>query len=215
MLGNGVALKTQPGEHRLNNHATNAVEWGVDDLERVLAADEVGIDRQGGEASHVGLVDLGAHGNHAAALGLRNRREIFALDGVHLFNDRRSVGFGDLTAVLEIHFIAVVFRRVVAGGEVDSGLGADVADGEREFRSRAGTFEKVGIAAEVGDDFCGEFGEFAGEKSRVVAEADGGFAGTALLGEMLLHIMHKPLGGAADIVGVHGVRASAGELRAA
>ena len=29
---------------------------------------------------------------------------------------------------------------------------------------------------------------------------------------MLLHIMHEPLGGAADVVGVHRVRAHAGEL---
>ena len=215
LLGDGVALEAQSSEHRLDDHAADAVERGVDDLERVLAPDEVGVDRQGREARHVGFVNLGTHRNHPPALRLRNRREIFALDGVHLFNDRGGMGFGDLAAVLEVDLVAVVFGRVVAGSEVDARLGLHVAHGEGEFRSGARALEKVGVAAEVGDDFRGEFGEFAREKPRVVAEADGGFAGAALLGEMLLHIMHKPLGGAADVVGVHGVRASAGELRAA
>ena len=188
------------------------MERGVDDFEGIFSADEFGINRQSGEAGHVGLVDLDAHRNHPAALGLGNRREIFALDGVDLFNDRRGVGLGDLAAVLEVNFVAVVFGRVVAGGEVDARLGLHMAHGKGQLGRGARTLEKIGVAAEVGDDFGGEFGEFAGEKPCVVAEADGGFAGAALLGEILLHMMHEPLSGAADVVGIHCVRAHAGEL---
>ena len=188
------------------------MEWSVNDLERVLAADEVGVDRERGEAGHVGLIDLDAHRNHPAALGLGNRREIFTLNGVDLFNDRGGVGLGDLAAVLEVDLVAIVFGRVVAGGEVDARLGLHMANGKRQLGRGTRPLEKIGVAAEVGDDFGGEFGEFAGEKPGVVAEADGGFAGAALLGEILLHMMHEPLSGAADVVGIHRVRAHAGKL---
>ena len=46
-----------------------------------------------------------------------------------------------------------------------------------------------------------------------MAEANGRFSRAAALGEILLHIVHKPLSGAADVVGIHRIRAHAGELR--
>ncbi len=188
------------------------MEGGVDDFEGVLALDERRVEREGGQAVHVGLVDVGPHGNDTAAFGFRNRLVVFARNGVDALDDRRGVGFHDLAAVLEIHLVAVVFRRVVARSEVDARLRADVADGEGEFRRRARALEEVGVAAEVRDDFRGEFREFAREKAGVVAEADGWLARRAVFGMVVLDVVNESLGGTADVVGIHGVRAGAGEL---
>ena len=120
---------------------------------------------------------------------------------------------GDLTTVFEVNFVAVVFRRIVARGEVDARLGLHMAHGKGQLRRGTGSLEKVGVAAQIGDDFCRQLGELAGKKPRVMAETDSRFSRAAALREILLHIVHKPLSRAADVVGVHRIRAHAGELR--
>ena len=120
---------------------------------------------------------------------------------------------GDLAAVFEVNFIAVVFRWIVARREVDSRLGLHMAHGKGQLWRGAGPLEKIGVATQIGNDLCGQLGELAGKKTRVVAKANGRFSRAAALGEILLHIVHKPLRGAADVIGIHRIRAHAGEFR--
>ena len=212
LLGHAVALKSQPLQHGFDDDRANAVQRGVDDLEGVLAADQLRIDRESGQPLHVGLVDVHAHRNDASTLALRHRREAFGLHGIDAVDDRRGVRLGDLTAVFEVNFVAVVFRRIVARSEVDASLGLHVADGKGQLRRGTGSLEKVGVAAQIGDDFCSQLRELARKKPRVMAKTNGRFSRAAALGEILLHIVHKPLSRAADVVGVHRIRAHAGEL---
>ena len=153
LFRHALTLESQTLEHWLNNNAAHAMQWGVNDLERILSADQIRVQRECGQARHVGFVDIHPHRDHAPALTFRNGRVVFALDGVHFFDDGRGMRLDDLATVLEVHFVAIIFRRVVAGGEVDAGLGFDVADGERKLGSRSRTLKQIGVATEFGDDF--------------------------------------------------------------
>lgn len=48
-----------------------------------------------------------------------------------------------LCAVLPVNLVAVVLRRVVAGGDVDAGDAAKLADGKGKLRRRAQRLEPV------------------------------------------------------------------------
>ena len=85
--------------------------------------------------------------------------------------------------------------------------------GKGQLRRGSGSLEKVGVAAQIGDDFCSQLRKLARKKPRVMAKAYGRLPRATGLGEILLHIVHKPLSGAADVVGIHRIRAHAGEFR--
>ena len=88
-----------------------------------------------------------------------------------------------------------------------------MADGKGELGSRAGPLEKVGVATIFCNYLGGEFGKFAREEARVVADADRGLSAASLLGKILLCIGNQPLGSAADVVVVHRICADARKLR--
>ena len=129
------------------------MQRGVNNLERIFPADQLRVQRECGQARHVGFVDIHAHRDYLPALTFRNGWVVLALDGIHFCDDRRGMRLDDLTTVLEVNFVAIIFWWVVAGGEVDAGLGFDVADGERKLGSRSRTLKKIGVATEFGDDF--------------------------------------------------------------
>ena len=58
-----------------------------------------------------------------------------------------------------------------------------MADGKGELGSRAGPLEKVGVATIFCNYLGGEFGKFAREEARVVADADRGLSAASLLGK--------------------------------
>jgi hypothetical protein len=161
-----------------------------------------------------GFVDIHTHGDYPSVFTFGNGWVVLALDGIHFCDDRRGMRLDDLASIFEIHLVAIVFWGIVAGREVDPGLGFDVTDGEGKLRSRSRTLEKISVATEFGDDFGGQFGELAREKSGIMAETDRWFSRAALLGEVIFDIQREPLRGSADVVLVHRIRSHAGKLRA-
>ena len=76
-----------------------------------------------------------------------------------LRDDAAGMRLDHLRAVVEVNFVAVVVRRVVARGDDDAGARAEVTHGEGKFRRRARPVEDEGIAAVFGRDFRRELGE--------------------------------------------------------
>ena len=121
--------------------------------------------------------------------------------------------FNHLAAVVEINFVSVVSGRVVAGREVDPGRGIGLAHGEAQLGRRARFGKNQRIAAEFGDDFGRQVGEFPGKVARVVADADPRPGRQLFTPGPLLDVGHQPLRGPAHIAIIHRVGPRAGKLR--
>lgn len=87
-----------------------------------------------------------------------------------------------------------------------------VADGKREFGSRAVGVEEVGVTAEVGDDACAKLGKLAGEVSCVVGKHDAWARGQTSFSRPDFEIPYEALSGPGEVAVVDGVRPDAGEF---
>ena len=135
--------------------------------------------------------------------------------GVDLRDDAAGLRLDDLRAVVEIDFVAVVVRRVVAGRDDDARLRAGQPHRETQFRRRARRLEETHVAAVLGGDPGDEIREIAREVPGVIGDDELGFgARRAVFGDPLFQVTHQSLRRAADVVVVHRVGADAGELRA-
>ena len=106
-----------------------------------------------------------------------------------------------LAAVVPVGFVAVVFWRVVACGDDDPALAAEVTYGERYFRSRAERVEKIRFDA-VGREY---FGAKTREFVRVMAHVAAYHYGYPAAGELFFEIIGQALRGGPYRVFVHAV----------
>jgi len=144
----------------------------------------------------------------------RERGGCAGRDGVDASDDAARVRLDDLAAILEIHLVAVVFGRVVAGGEVDAGRGFRETDGERKLGRRSGALEEARVAAIFDDDLRRKFSELAGEMPRVVRDANRRNARPPLARVKVPHVGGEAARGAIDVGEIHRIRARAGMLGA-
>ena len=105
-----------------------------------------------------------------------------------------------LCAVLPVNLVAVVLRRVVAGGDVDAGDAAKLADGKGKLRRRAQRLEPVRL-----DAICRQcqrcfLGKFRGHMTGVKCDRHA-FCRAALLDDVIC----QSLGRTADGVDIHPV----------
>ena len=77
------------------------------------------------------------------------RLELHVLDRhlVHFLDDAGIMRSQHLSAVAPVSLISVVFLRVVRSSNVHASLSAELTNGERNFRGRAKTFEKICLDA--------------------------------------------------------------------
>ncbi len=162
-------------EHLRHRGAAHPVQRGVDHREvtrpvagqpgdgvEVAVDDVLRQDLAGVRAGHVGqaadrgdpLGDLGVGGRH------------------------------DLAAVAEVDLVAVVLRRVVAGGDHHAGDAAELADREGQERCRQRPGEDQGAQAGAGHHLRGVPREHVGVVAGVVADHHGRAAGRAVLDEV-------------------------------
>ncbi len=119
-------------------------------------------------------------------------------------------GRHDLAPVAEVDLVAVVARRVVAGGDHDAGVGAEVADGEGEEGRRQGARQQQSAAAGRGHHGRGVAGEDVGVVARVEADDDlGAGRGAGVPLGTRLQVRDEPGGRANDDGPVHPVRPGA------
>ena len=185
-----------PLEGPLNRRVADPVERGVQhgEVARGVEADD---SRDGVE---VGLEHFVAE-DLPAGLGARHRRD--ARDLVDLRRDLRIARRHDLAAVAEVDLVAVVLRRVVARGDHDARVGAEVPDGEGEHRRRQRLRQQHRAPAGGGDDRRRVDGEGVGVVPRVATDDDEGS------GARLLQVGHEARGGADDDGPVHAMGAGA------
>ena len=93
---------------------------------------------------------------------------IIICHGLYLIHDALVVRRSNLGAVFPVHFVAIVFRRVMAGRNVDAGDRSQPADCIRKFRRRAQRFENVRL-----DPVCRQaarrfIGKFRGHPAGIV-----------------------------------------------
>ena len=188
-----------------------AVEGGIHHLEGV------GHLLHGGAVIHLGhhvrqegLVRLLAHDGdltlgHRLVIGhgLHAGEHVQLL---HLLGHLVGVLGGQLGTVLPIDLIAVILLGVVAGGDVDAGDAAILPHGEGQLGCGAQRLEQADGDAVGGHDLGGLPGEGLGVVPAV--KADGHAPGGGLL-SLLQNHLGKGLGGVADDVDVHPIKAHA------
>ena len=172
-------------------HTGLVVDLGQDVLQECF----IGLLPQEGDQALVqGL--LVVHGTHA----------VKHVQLLHLLGDGGSVLGGKLGPVGPIHLVAVVLRRVVAGGDVEPGDAAVLPHGKGELRGGPHGLEQPHGDAVGRHHPGGRLGEFLGVDPAVVA--DGHPLGGGLRPLRQDHL-GKGLGGVADHMDVHPPQAHA------
>ena len=194
-----------------------AVDRREDDLESACflhPREHRRVEHQRLEPFEVGAVDLRAEGHGLAAFQPVQPLVALAGHGVDLRDDAAGLRFDDLRAVVEVHLVTVVVRRVVAGGDDDARLRAGQPHGKREFGRGTRRLEEAHVAAVLGGDLGDEVRKVAREVPGVVGDDELGLrARRTMLDDPFFQVTHQPLRRAADVVIVHGVGADAGVLR--
>ena len=139
-----------------------------------MARNNLGVEDDASEAGKISVFGRSRHGEHAGEIRLEIRSDI---GGAELadFGDDRGVMRGEhLAAVAEAALEAIIVGRIVARGNDDAGMGAEMADREAQLRGRTGTDEEIGFTTEFTPSAGDEFGEVAGEMADVVRDDEAG-----------------------------------------
>ena len=202
------------GEAQLLHHPSGrdiagSVKGGVDDGDLVLhLVDGLLVHHLGLHLGDVFVVDVGADyliqaGGRSAGLvrGL-NRGQV--LDGQNFLGHALVVGRSELGSVLPVYLVAVVLRRIVAGGDIDTRDTAQLAHCEGQLRGGAKGFKLVSLDAVGSQGHCGLHGKFRRHAAGVVGD------GHALIRAALLdNVVGQPLGRPSHHIDVHAVDARA------
>ena len=151
-------------QHLRDGRAADAVERGVDDAQVARA-----VLGQARDRVEVAVDDLLA--DEAAGVAARELRE--RADGGDPGGDLAVGGRDDLAAVAEVDLVAVVLRRVVAGGDHHAGRAAQLADREREERRGQRPRHHERLEPGAGHDLRGVAGEDVGVVAGVETDHDG------------------------------------------
>ena len=127
---------------------------------------------------------------------------VFADQGEHLVGVLRR----HLRAVLPVDLVAVVLRRVVAGGDDDARDGMQMAHRVGEHRHRAQLIEQVDVDALMRQHQRGRLGKLRAHAAGVVGDDH---AAAGILGVLAVDVVGEALGGPAHVVQVHAVGARA------
>ena len=184
---------------RYEHHAC-AVERRVDNLQVLLALDDIRVDRQALDFLKIHLVYFLTNNFDEFFLALE--LHVFHLHLVHLVDNARVVRSQHLGTVFPISLVAVVFTRVVRSCDVHTALTAQMANGERALRCGAHVVKKIHL-----DVIGGEYvGHRLSKKTAVVAAVVANHHRDLLaVGKVFLEIVGKALGGQAYGVNIHSV----------
>ena len=185
----------------------------VNNPQRFRLANHTRVEDQRFEPVHVSLVDILSDHGHFTLLLLRKRRERLGRDRVYFGDDSAGVWFDHLGAVVEINFVAIVVRRVVAGGDYDPCAGVQMTNGKRKLRHRTRSIEHKGVATIFGCDLRRQPGEFFREKSRIMRDHKFWLRRTSLTPVPVLQVGDKSSRCTINVKKIHRVRADAGKFR--
>ena len=185
------------------------MERRVDDLEFVRnVGNGLLVDSHFEHLLHKQLVGLFAEYLYLAGLdgfvviaGLEARKHV---DGLHLLCNGLGLLRRELCPVRPVDLVAVIFLGVVAGGDIESGGGAVMQDGEAQLRRRA-----QGLEQAHADTVCShDAGCFLGETAAVYAAVmRDGYAALSRVHSLFENDVCKRLSRMADDMDVHVVQA--------
>ena len=214
LLGVGEGDRREVGVRvlLLAHHGRRVEARGLEDLEDRGAADAVqrrvdqaqvagAVGGQAGDGVEVAVDDV--LGEDLAGVAARDVGQ--RADGRDPGGDLDVGRRHDLAAVAEVDLVAVVLRRVVAGRHHHPGDAAQLADREGQQRRRQRPRQHQRAQPGAGHHLGGVAGEDVGVVAGVVADDDGGFAGSAVV----LQVRRQPGRGAGDDDAVHPVGAGA------
>ena len=178
------------------------MEGCIDNLQVLLALNHLGIDADFLDALQIDAVNLLANGDDEVFVALK----LHIIDGhlVHLVDDTGIVGSEHLGTIFPIGLVAVVLFGVVAGGDVDTGLALQFADGEGTFGSGAHVIEEISLDAVGRKDVGHGLSIKAAVVTAVVANDYGNLIAVS---KVLLQIIGKALGGHTHGINVHAIAA--------
>ena len=215
LSGHGGEAEAQAAQQLRHHHAASPVQSREDQLEAAGCGvlQQLGAQHHRLHTSQVGLVHGCAKWLDAALLLLRQRLPGLLNDAIDLGDDPAGVGFNNAGTVIEVDLVAVVVRRVVAGGDHDAGIGTELAHGVAHQRRSPAFFNQMHIGAVLAGNPCGKAGKLRGKQAGVVADDNGGQLALTAVGAPGSQIGHQTAGRTGDVVVVHRVGAHAGMLR--
>ena len=174
----------------------------INDTEVFLTFNHFRIDGKGVDFIQIYLVDVFADNLNQTLVAL----ELDVLNSyfVHFIDNGSVVRRKYLRTVIPIGFIAVVFFRVVACGQIDTALATEVTNGERHFRSRTQVIEQINLDTVRRENISRDFSELAAVVTAVVTHYDGDLL---FVLEAFVQIVRQSLGSRAYCIDVHTVAA--------
>ena len=120
---------------------TCAVNGRINDFQVVVTLD--GVRRQGNglDLADKGVVDFFSDDLDEVLVAFKP--DILCLDQIDFVDDIGVVGRNDLGAIVPVCLVSVVFFGIVGGGQDDTALTSELANGKRHFRSGTEVFEKI------------------------------------------------------------------------
>ena len=106
----------------------------------------------------------------------------------------------DLSAVLPVYLIAVILRRIVAGGNIDTGDAVQSPHGEGELRRRTQRFKYIGLDAVGAQAQSRLVGKFGRHVAGIVSDGH-----SPLLHTQLADIIGQSLRRLSDRINIHAV----------
>ena len=177
-------------------------------------ANHLRIEHQRLQPLHVGFVDLSAERRDLALSILWKRCERFRSDRVHLRDDPAGVRLDHLRAVVEVNFVAVVVRRIVARGDDDAGARACRCRTAKESSGVERGPSKTQASQPFSAATFAASSANSCEKKRVSCAITIFGSPTVCCASIpIVQISNEPLRRAADVEEIHRVRADARKLR--
>ena len=201
LFGNGVNVFKAPHLQSLRNeHHTCAMQRSVNNFEILLTGDASRVD---GEFLHFGEINIiDFLTDNLDKSGIAFKLDVSHTHFVHFVDDTLVVRSQHLRTIVPISLVSVVFLRVVAGGENDTALTAEMTDGKRHFGSGTHVIEQVDLDA-VGREDVGR--SLSEETAVVAAIVSHHHCDLLQVLEVLVEIVGETLCGSSHGVNVHAI----------
>ena len=167
LFGHAMYVFESPQLKRLRDkHHTCTVDRSINYLQVFLTFDNFRIDRDSVNTTQVFIVYFLTDNLNqvfvAFEFNLVNRNFIYFV------NDTLIVRSKNLSAIIPVSLVTVVFFRVVRSSQDDTALASQLADSERHFRSRTHIIEQVYLDTVSREDVSRDFSEFSTVVTAVV-----------------------------------------------
>ena len=163
-------LKAPAAQAHRYDLTSGAMQRRIDDVEVLLAQDDILVNHHGLDSLHEVVVHLAADDLDEVLITVA--LHVLHLHLVHLVDDTLVMGLQHLATVLPVCLVSVVLAGVMAGGHVDAALTLEVTDGEAHLGRRTERFEQIDLYVIGSKDVGDGLGKEASVVAAVVPDDD-------------------------------------------